>query len=104
MYKNTGPKIIAMANVLAIITAILGLCLGALFGVITGTNSGALIGFLVGILITAFSCVAGWVGYLFLAGFGELIISNKEILDIIKGGSLNPELLFSDQSDELPDL
>ena len=83
MYKNTGLKILAMANTVAIILIIISVILGIGIGFVVGQFSGAL-GFAVFLVISAVGCTIAWVYNLLLTGFGELISSTSELLSIAK--------------------
>jgi len=84
MYKNTGSKIIALANIIAVIGMILAVFIGIISAVIIGSEYGGGFGFLALLSISGIGCGMAWLSSLLLAGLGELISNTSEMLSVAK--------------------
>ena len=80
MYKNVGERIAKLAEILTVIivvsTILIGICLFIIIG--------KWIGLLCGLTYVLIGAIAAWVSNLILAGFGDLIVSNRAILESTK--------------------
>ena len=88
MYKNTGSKIIAMANGLTTALFVISIIFGVMIGQLIGTvmySSGA--GFFAGFIFSGIGVVLAWISNLLLAGFGELMSNTHELLLIVRKAS-----------------
>ena len=85
MYKNTGKKIVAMANIFAGIMFIGSIIAGVAVWDAAGDD---IAGIYYGIGTAVIGFVIAWVSNLLLAGFGELILNSHESLAIAKGETL----------------
>ena len=99
MYKNTGKKIVAMANIFTVILIIGSIIAGVAVwdavannGDAVGDNGDAagndIAGIYSGIGTAIIGFVLAWVSNLFLTGFGELVLNSHETLAIAKGETL----------------
>jgi len=79
MYKNTGPKIVALANIIAGITIALFAISGIAIWVLLGSMENVGLGFFAFLIIAAVGGFLAWVSNLLLAGFGELITNTHTI-------------------------
>lgn len=83
MYKDTGKKILGLANTICIIGIVIS-CIGGL--VVMASDEDMII---VGLLAAALGSLGSWLGSLLLAGFGELIANTAEIRNML-AASQNP--------------
>ena len=87
MYKNTGPKIIAVANIITGICIVLSILSGIILLIMSASTGSGIIGVLIALLVAGFGCVIAWVSNLLIAGFGELVSNSHAILVAVTGRS-----------------
>ena len=82
MYKDTGKKILGLANTICIIGIVIS-CIGGL--VVMASDEDMII---VGLLAAALGSLGSWLGSLLLAGFGELIANTAEIRNMLAASQI----------------
>ena len=80
MYKQTGEDLFTLANVLSVVSVILSLVIG----IGTWVLIGDIMGVIPFIVIAAIGCFAAWAINAILSGFGALVVTNIEMLDVAK--------------------